>query len=86
MTSFEALIRPSKTTRPWLREATGAGLLIAVSAILFSAWGTDSDRHFSDVVSQMYGFRMLPALGFALALRCGAVDLSIWSDSIKLDD
>ena len=31
-----------------------------------------------DVVGQMFSFYLLAALGFALALRVGAVDLSVW--------
>lgn len=79
MTSLEQKIRPGPSDHPWLRELLGASLLIVLTAVLLAGWGSDEQRHFKDVVAQMYSFRLLPALGFALALRCGAIDLSVWS-------
>jgi len=55
------------------------GLLIALCAVLLPGWATTGQTHFRDVVAEMYNFRLLPALGFALALRFGAIDLSVWS-------
>ena len=36
------------------------------------------DRYDCDVIGQMASYWMLPAMGFLLALRCGALDLSVW--------
>ena len=79
MTSLEQRIRPTKTARPWLRELLGAGMLVAVTSIMLASWGVDEQRHLKDVVGEMYSFSLLLAAGFAVALRQGAVDLSIWS-------
>ena len=35
--------------------------------------------YLANVAGQLASFYLLPALGFALALRCGAVDLSVWA-------
>ena len=36
-------------------------------------------QYLSDIPGQMASFYLPLAMGFALALRCGAVDLSIWA-------
>ena len=60
------------------RDLVGMGLLAAVAVVLFPAWGADSDRYLTDVAGQMASIYLLLALGFLLALRCGAIDLSVW--------
>jgi ribose/xylose/arabinose/galactoside ABC-type transport system permease subunit len=54
---------------------------------LFSNAASDDDTfagqifYLNDIAGQMASFYLLPALGFALALRCGAIDLSAWITS-----
>jgi len=35
--------------------------------------------YLANVAGQLASFYLLPSLGFALALRCGAIDLSVWA-------
>jgi ribose/xylose/arabinose/galactoside ABC-type transport system permease subunit len=59
----------------------GVILIIALTMTLLLGWRVDQDRHFPDVVGQMYSFWLLLSLAFALPLRHGAIDLSVWSVS-----
>jgi len=77
--SLEQRIRPAPTARPWLRELLGAWLLIAVTLVMLASWGVDEQRHLKDVVGEMYSFYLMLAVAFTVALRQGAVDLSIWA-------
>ena len=83
LVSLEEKVRPKLTVgeAPWLRDVFGAALVIALTVTLLSAWQVNQQRYFKDVVGQMFSFYLLPALGFCLALRCGAIDLSVWSVS-----
>ena len=78
MVSFEERIRPPFTTKPWRRELLGAGLIIALTLTLLSPWRMGEQEHSADVI---FSFYLLPGLGMCLALRCGAVDLSVWGVS-----
>lgn len=57
----------------------GAALIIALTAVLLAGWRVDERRHFTEVVGQMYSFTLVGALAFSLALRSGAIDLSVWA-------
>lgn len=73
------------------------GLIIVLAVILLPSWGiewgifiptnVDPERIeqvrdvFDDVMNQMASCYLLAALGFCLVLRCGMIDLSIWSVS-----
>ena len=78
MVSFEERIRPPFTPKPWRRELLGAGLIIALTLTLVSPWRMGRDEHSAEVI---FSFYLLPGLGMSLALRCGAVDLSVWGVS-----
>lgn len=78
MFSLEEKLRPPFLAKPLPRDVTGIGLLIAMAALLMPAWGAGADRYFSDVLGQMVSFYLLPTLGFQMALRRGAIDLSVW--------
>ncbi|MCK4276948.1 MAG: hypothetical protein KAX78_10570, partial [Phycisphaerae bacterium] len=90
----EDRLRPGSTRNPLLRDLLGVGLLIALGAILLPVWGIGPDalrgiwgeqgqrdlfneamRGASDQMASIY---LLMSLGFLLALRCGAIDLSVW--------
>ncbi len=64
---------------PWPRDLLGLSLLIVLSFIFLPAWIADPQRYYSDVIGQMASAYILPAMGFLLALRCGAIDMSVWA-------
>jgi len=64
---------------PWRRDALGAMLIIALTGLLLSGARIDQRRHFVDVVGQTFSAYLLQAMGFAAALRMGAIDLSVWA-------
>jgi len=62
-----------------LRDVACLGLMAALLAVLFPGWDVDAERSLTDVAGQVASYHLPPALGFVLALRCGAVDLSVWA-------
>jgi ribose/xylose/arabinose/galactoside ABC-type transport system permease subunit len=56
-------------------------LLIAFTSILLRSFPSGDEQYLGDVAGQMFSFYLLPAMGFALALRRGAIDLSVWAVS-----
>ncbi len=77
---LEDKIRPRRAPRPWLRDTLGVALLVSLAVALLGAWrGADTDRYLNDIPGQMVSSSMLLAMGFLLALRCGAIDLSVWA-------
>ena len=94
MSSLEDRLRPGSTQNPLLRDLLGVGLLIALGAILLPVWGIGPDalrgiwgeqdqrdlfsEAMTGVSDQMASVYLLMSLGFLLALRCGAIDLSVW--------
>ncbi len=78
MVRLEDRLRPPANVAPWPRDVVGVGLLIALAVVLLPLWNVDEERYVTDVAGQMASFYLLPALGFLLALRCGAIDLSVW--------
>ncbi len=76
--SFEELIRPDADTDRWARDLFGAVLVIAMTGTLLIGWKVGPQRYFMDVVGQMFSFYLLVAMGFAVAMRAGAIDLSVW--------
>ncbi len=71
---LEDRIRPPRPSRPWRRDVLHVVMLAGLSVVLLGA----SDADGVDVVGQMFSFYLLLSLGFLLALRCGAIDLSVW--------
>ena len=78
MFSLEQKIRPPLLEDPRPRDMFGLGLLVALAAILIPAWDISGQRYLNDVAGQMSSAYLLPALGFMLVLRCGAIDFSVW--------
>jgi len=76
---LEQRIRPKLHAGPWPRDLLGGALVISLTGTLLVAWRVDPECYFNNVVGQMFSFLLLPAMGFALALRRGAVDLSVWA-------
>ena len=71
----------SDAAAPWARDLAGVGLLILMALVLVPALRTDSERYLVDVAGQLGSIYLLVSLGFLLALRCGAIDLSVWAAS-----
>ncbi len=62
-----------------MRDTLGAVMVVAVTAILVHSQSVSENRYFADVVGQMFSFYLLPTMALALALRQGAIDLSVWA-------
>ena len=77
--TLEETIRPARTSQRQQRDLLGALLAVALTASLLWGRAIDEQRYYSDIVGQMFSFYLLPALGFLLALREGAIDLSVWA-------
>ncbi|MBS3733745.1 MAG: hypothetical protein KGY99_02355 [Phycisphaerae bacterium] len=75
---FEDKLRPAAPPRAWMRDTVGVGLVLAVLLVLRPRWQLDAERYVTDVMGQVFPFFLLPVLGMALALRRGAIDLSVW--------
>ena len=85
------LLNDEVLCRHWL----GLAIIVALTVILLPAWGLNSglfpddavERYgrvtgvFDRLLGQLVSFYLLPAMGFWLALRRGAVDLSVWAVS-----
>ncbi len=70
-------MRPRHLASPAWRDATGIAFLAALAFLLLLPW-VSGERYLADVAGQMASFYLLPAMGFMLALRRGAIDLSVW--------
>ncbi|MHC4983703.1 MAG: ABC transporter permease subunit, partial [Planctomycetota bacterium] len=81
MVSLEEKLTPPHVEQPWARDTLGLGLLIALAAVFYPFWQVSPWRYITDVAGQMASPHLLPALGFCLALRCGAIDLSVWASA-----
>ena len=91
----QPLRNPLHASRHWRRDAVCVGVIALLAATLIPTmgigwsdlWpsGIDDDRGahlrgvFHDIVGQLASFYLLPALGFCLALRRRAIDLSVWA-------
>ena len=63
---------------PWSRDLLSVALLTILASVLIPAWDIARINFLHTVAGHMASSVLLPALGFLLALRCGAVDLSVW--------
>ena len=94
MISLEDKLRPRGDTpsthlRDWLVWMMLLALFLAllpvwwINGSLVSSLGSGELSDLGDVIEhfsrRLLSFWLLPALGFMLALRCGAVDLSVWT-------
>jgi ribose transport system permease protein len=76
---LEDKLRPAALADPWSRDALSVVLLLVLTVVLAPAWGVDGENFHQVVVGEMTSWLLLPALGFLLALRVGAIDLSVWA-------
>ena len=75
---LEDKLRSPSPADPWSRDVLSVALLLILAAVLIPAWDIGRENFQHAVIGQMASFLLLPALGFLLALRCGAIDLSVW--------
>ena len=78
MSSFEQRFRPPILGNAWARDLLGLGLLMALMLVLLPI-STSPGRYPSHLAGQLLSTYLLVALGFTLALRRGAIDLSVWA-------
>jgi ribose/xylose/arabinose/galactoside ABC-type transport system permease subunit len=81
---LEEKLRPVSTGNDSARDAVGWGILAALAAVLAipvfvsPPYEAVQQRFLSDIAGQLTSPHMLLAMGMLLALRCGAIDLSVW--------
>lgn len=75
---LEDKLRPPLPSDPWSRDAMLVAMLLILASVLIPAWDIAEQNFLHVVVGHMASFLLLPSLGFLLALRCGAIDLSVW--------
>jgi predicted ABC-type sugar transport system permease subunit len=75
---LEDRLRPPLPADPWSRDLLMAALLLILAAVLLPAWDIARVDFLHMVAGQMASYLLLPAMAFLLALRCGAIDLSVW--------
>ncbi len=78
MISLEEKFSPKPGPRDKFRDYFNAGLLAVLSVLLLPAWLSWGGEFQLDIAGQMASGMLPAAMGFMLALRCGAIDLSIW--------
>ena len=62
-----------------VRDALSVALLLILASVLIPSWDMAKGNLLSMVAAHMPSSLLLAALGFLLALRCGALDLSVWA-------
>lgn len=75
---LEDKLRPPLPDDPWSRDVLSVALLLILASVLIPAWDIARVNFLHTVVGHMASFLLLPTIGFLLALRCGAIDLSVW--------
>ncbi len=79
MRSLEERLRPTAHALPVGREILGIVIIVLLAARLLPGWVADwNTTWFNDDMGQMARPYLLPALAMLLALRQGAIDLSVW--------
>jgi len=76
---LEERFRPPYLARPWRRDLLCVGMLAVLAALLLPVYNAGGDRYISDVAGVLVSPYLLVSLGFLLALRQGALDLSVWA-------
>jgi len=79
--SLEERLRPQVRGVSHTRDAFGIFLPAALMAVLLGAGGAGWRMDALDVAERVASFYLLAAMGFLLALRCGAIDLSVWANA-----
>jgi ribose/xylose/arabinose/galactoside ABC-type transport system permease subunit len=64
---------------PYSRDVLSVALLLILASVLIPSWDMARDTLLSMVAAHMASSLLLASLGFLLALRCGALDLSVWA-------
>ncbi len=62
-----------------VRDALSVALLLILASVLIPAWSMAKGSLMLMAAPHMASSLLLLALGFLLALRCGALDLSVWA-------
>ena len=75
---LEDKLRPPQPADPYSRDVLSVVLLLILASVLIPSWDIARVDFLHTVVGHMASYLLLPALGFLLALRCGAIDLSVW--------
>ena len=78
---IEDNLRPPVPADPYSRDVLSVALLLILASVLIPSWDMAKDTLLSMVAGHMASSLLLAALGFLLALRCGALDLSVWAVS-----
>lgn len=78
MSILEDKLRPGEMTHPWRMDLAITALLAGVCALLLPGWNLGEGSGFTNFQAQMAGAMLLPAMGMALAMRRGAIDLGVW--------
>lgn len=77
MFCLEDKLRPPANANPLGRDVFCILLLAGLAVSMLAGRGRD-ETLWASLVDQSTSVYLLPALGFLLALRCGAIDLSVW--------
>jgi ribose/xylose/arabinose/galactoside ABC-type transport system permease subunit len=64
---------------PYSRDVLSVALLLILASVLIPSWDMARDTLLPMVAAHMASSLLLAAMGFLLALRCGAIDLSVWA-------
>jgi len=75
---IEDNLRPPLPADPYTRDVLSVALLLILASVLIPAWDLAKVNFLHMVAGHMTSNLLLLALGFLLALRCGAIDLSVW--------
>ena len=78
MAWLEDKLAPSYSRGNWKRDLLGLALLAGLMAILLPGWDPAQQRYLTDIAGQMAAPGLLMAMGWLVAMRCGAIDLSVW--------
>ena len=78
---LERTLRPEVDAAPWGRDLQVSGLLIALGAVLLPRWDLEAASYLTTVTGQMASIYLPIALAVLLAMRFGAIDLSVWASA-----
>ncbi len=78
---LERTLRPETDAAPWGRDLQVSGLLIALGAVLLPRWDLEAASYLTTVTGQMASIYLPMALAMLLAMRMGAIDLSVWASA-----
>lgn len=76
---IEDNLRPPTPADPYPRDVLSVLMLLILASVLIPAWDMARETLVPMVAAHMASSLLLMSLGFLLALRCGAIDLSVWA-------